>query len=86
MDLKDLCVILEDRYVELSRLAGDDMSISVDWYDGARSELKRTIQLLKRHLSSQSSRPDEPWRCQKCGEIIAELPCPNCGNVEASGG
>ena len=58
MDLKDLCAILEDRHVELSRLAGDDMSISIDWYDGARSELKRTIELLKRHLSSASTRPD----------------------------
>ena len=60
MDLKDLCAILEDRHVELSRLAGDDMSSSVDWYDGARSELKRTITLLKRHLSSTCSRPDKP--------------------------
>ena len=39
-----------------------------------------------RHLSEPSTRPDEPWRCQKCGEIIFELPCSNCGNAEASGG
>lgn len=54
MELNDLYAILENRYVELFRLAGDDMAVSVDWYDGARQELKRTIKLLKRHLTTKT--------------------------------
>ncbi len=77
MDLKDICAILEDRYVELSRLAGDDMAISIDWYDGARSELKRTIELLQRHLTSKCS--GQNIRCANCGEpIIGDIICLDC--------
>lgn len=44
------------------------------------------IKITEEPLTSQSSRPDGDWRCQKCGEIIDELPCPNCWHSEVSGG
>lgn len=55
MELKDIYEVLENRDVELSRLAGEDMAISIEWYDGAKSELRRTIALLKRHLTTKES-------------------------------
>ena len=56
MDLTKLCGILEDRHTELYQLMGADESKSIDWYDGASDELARTISLIKRHLTSSSSR------------------------------
>ena len=55
---------------------------AVTIYDKCADDLEGLV----RHLSEASTRLDEPWRCQKCGEIIFELPCSNCGNAEASGG
>ena len=81
MELKDVCAILEARYAELSRLAADDMAISIDWYDGAKQELKRTIRLLKRHLTSQSS--EEAGACPFCDcVVINEMGhCEGCGKL-----
>jgi len=77
MEIKDLCGILEDRYTELSRLTGADMSISIDWYDGAKNELKRTIKLLKRHLTSSSSRATKA--CGYYTNIHCLLRLEDCG-------
>ena len=69
MELKELQSILEDRYVELYRLMNVDESKSLDWYDGARSELKHTLYLLKRHLP-QPPKQDKPYAIFHSNQIV----------------
>ncbi len=47
----ELIAYFEDRYTELYRLMGVDQAFSIDWYDGARAECIRAIDMLRRAIT-----------------------------------
>lgn len=60
MNLTELQGILEDRYTELYSLGGSDQSRSLDWYDGARNEAIRIIELIKWRKKQMQIKNDAP--------------------------
>lgn len=81
--MKKIIGVLQDRYTELSRLSGQDNSKSVEWYDGAMDELKRTIERMRTITPQPANAPRQKYvSVFENGEELTEaLPKMDVGEV-----
>jgi len=63
MTLEELLSNLEDRNEELYELMCDDTGRSLEWFDGARDEIYRTMALIKRHLKRKGNENKSKMSC-----------------------